>query len=61
MKRASESPQSKQSASGAKPVPDRTLADTRDCGPSVDSWPILDADGKPIRSEERRGGAPPGS
>jgi hypothetical protein len=60
MKRASESRQSKPAETGVETAAGKTLPEQRDCGPSVDTWPILDGDGKPIPSKER-GGAPPGS
>ena len=30
----------------------KTLPDKRDCGPNVDSWPILDSQGRPIPDDE---------
>lgn len=47
--------------SPARPRPERdapatagskTIPDKRDCGPSVDSWPILDKQGRPIPAEK---------
>ena len=55
--------------SRAKPRPDRdapastggkTIPEKRDCGPSVDSWPILDKNGRPIPASDGGGKSSPG-
>ena len=34
----------------------KTIPDKRDCGPEVDTWPILDSQGKPIPDPQGKRG-----